>query len=148
MAFYTNIHQISYFEKNTKTSKILTKYASKIYPQTYRVKVVKFQKFMYQTFEICLDFTVLEILLEIPCKRNTVMSIINFVILYAKRFIYCCKKYQKILSTNKFYASLRHSIKAEIYICKINSQTLNLSELNSAHINLWNICFFVLFVYP
>ena len=33
--------------KKTKTSKILTKYASKIYPQTYTVKAVKFQKFMY-----------------------------------------------------------------------------------------------------
>ena len=43
VAFYTNIHQISYFEKNpTKTSNILTKY-----PQTYTVKAVKFQQFMY-----------------------------------------------------------------------------------------------------
>ena len=79
-----------------------------------------------------------EFLPKYPCKRNTVMSIINFVILYAKRFILSLQEIPKNIINKIFYASLRHSIKAEIYICKINSQKLNLSESNSTHLNLWN----------
>ena len=53
------------------------------------------KKLIFEAFQIKLDYTVLEILLGIPCKKNTVMCVINFVILYAKRYIYNCKIYQK-----------------------------------------------------
>ena len=88
---------------------------------------------IFEAFEIRLDYTVLEILLGIPCRKNTVMSIVNFVILYAKRYIYCCWIHQRNLSINYFTGILKNRIKTEVCICKMSSEThLNVS-------NLWNV---------
>ena len=48
---------------------------------------------IFEAYQIKLDYPVLEILLGIPCKKNTVMCVINFVLMYAKICIYICKKY-------------------------------------------------------
>ena len=48
----------------------------------------------FEAFQIKVDYTVLEILLGIPCEKNTVMCVINFVMLYAKR-LYRIVKYTK-----------------------------------------------------
>ena len=88
---------------------------------------------IFEAFEIKLEYTVLEILLGIPCKKNTVMSIINFVILYAKRYIYCCRIHQRNLSINYFTGILKNRVKTEVYICKMSS------ENNGNVSNHWNV---------
>ena len=60
------------------------------------------KELIFEAFQIKLYYTVLEILSGIPCKKNAVRCVINFVILYAKRYIYKCKIYQKNLSNNNF----------------------------------------------
>ena len=60
------------------------------------------KELIFAAFQMKLDYTVLEILLGIPCKKNTVMCVINFVILYAKRYIYNCKIHQKNYQITSF----------------------------------------------
>ena len=76
----------------------------------------KFQ--VYEAFQVNLDYTVLEILLGFPCERNTIMSVINFVILHGKKYTYNCKINLK----------LKSRIKVEIYMCKISVENNNLLE--------------------
>ena len=46
-----------------------------------------------RTFEFCISFTALDILLGIPnYGKNNDIDILNFVILFAKPYIYDCKK--------------------------------------------------------
>ena len=88
----------------------------------------------FEAFQIKLDCTVLEILLGIPCEKNTVMCAINFVILYAKRYIYI---YNCKISNNNFLSSPRNRLKAEIYICEMSSEC----NVDSALCNFWKILF-------
>ena len=88
---------------------------------------------IYMTFQIKFDYTVLEILLGIPCKRNTVMCVINFVILFGKKYIYNCKINQKYLSIDHFQNSLKSRIKTEIYMLKISAE----DKASSNTLNFW-----------
>ena len=43
---------------------------------------VHVKQLIFERFQIRLDYIVLEILLGTPCKKNAVIRVINFVILY------------------------------------------------------------------
>ena len=79
---------------------------------------LKVQELVFNSFQLKFDFSVLEILLGIPCAKNTVMSCVNFIILYAKWYICVCKQNQRNILFSHFCACLKQRIDTEIVIVK------------------------------
>ena len=78
------------------------------------------KKWFLRNFEFVINFTPLDILLGIPnFDRNVDIDILNFVILYAKYFIYTCKKFNVSIDLYKFLVKLKTRIVIEEYRCKM-----------------------------
>ena len=73
-----------------------------------------------RNFEFVINFTPLDILLGIPnFEKNVEIDILNFVILYAKYFIYNCKKYNVSVDLYAFLVKVKTRMCVERYRCKI-----------------------------
>ena len=71
-------------------------------------------------FEFCINFTPLDILLGIPNHSNsTEIDILNFVILYAKFYIYSCKRNTIPIDLYSFQVKLNTQMVVEEYRCNI-----------------------------
>ena len=69
-------------------------------------------------FEFCINFTPLDILLGIPNYSNsTEIDILNFVILYAKFYIYSCKRNAIPVDLYSFQVKLKTRMVVEEYRC-------------------------------
>ena len=69
-------------------------------------------------FEFCINFTPLDILLGIPNYSNsTEIDILNFVILYAKFYIYSCKRNAIPIDLYSFQVKLKTRMVVEEYRC-------------------------------
>ena len=63
--------------------------------------------------------TVLEILLGIPCQKNTALQVLNLIILLTKQFIYISKKNDLLISENAFHKTLRSKLETELYLLRL-----------------------------
>ena len=73
-----------------------------------------------RTFEFCINFTVLDILLGIPnYSKNKDIDILNFVILLAKSYIYNSKKDEMSIDLYTFLVKLKTRMVIEEYRCNI-----------------------------
>lgn len=76
-------------------------------------------------FEFCIKFTALDILLGIPnYDKNIEISILNFVILFAKYFIYTCKKYTVPVDFYQFLVKLKSRVMVEEFRCKLYNKIM------------------------
>ena len=72
-----------------------------------------------RVFGVHFRLTVLEVLLGIPCEKESVTSVINFSVLFAKWYIYCQKQKELCININSLYRLLKHRIDTEIFIIKM-----------------------------
>ena len=73
-----------------------------------------------RTFEFCINFTVLDILLGIPnYDKNKDIDILNFVILFAKSYIYRSKTDEIAIDFDTFLVKLKTRMVIEEYRCNI-----------------------------
>ena len=80
-------------------------------------------------FEFVINFKTLDILLGIPnYDKNTDINILNFIILFAKNFIYSCKKTNNNVDFYGFQVKLKTHLEIEEYRCKIYNK---IREFNS-----------------
>ena len=66
--------------------------------------------------------TVLEVLLGIPCQRNSALHLLNLIMLLTKQFIYLSKKNDNPLSEYIFCKVLYSSLETELYLCKLKGK--------------------------
>ena len=73
-----------------------------------------------RTFEFCINFTPLDILLGIPNYETSIdINTLNFVILFGKFYIYSCKKCVMPIDFYNFLVKLKTRMVVEQYRCKI-----------------------------
>lgn len=73
-----------------------------------------------RNFDFVINFKTLDILLGIPnYDKNTDINILNFILLFAKNFIYSCKKNDIPVHFYNFQVKLKTQIEIEEYRCKI-----------------------------
>ena len=78
------------------------------------------EKIVHIALGLKISFTVLEILLGIPCKKYTTHHVLNLLILFTKQFIYTQKKQTKAISPLLLFRSLKRKCEIEIYLLKSN----------------------------
>ena len=88
----------------------------------------KVRELILEAFQVKIDLTVLEILLGIPCVKDSLLCQINFVILYSKWFVYTYKR-QSVLNFSHFKNIMKNRIEDEIYILKTKSISPNVDTL-------------------
>ena len=77
-----------------------------------------------RAFEFCINFTALDILLGIPnYGKNKDIDILNFVILFAKSYIYDCKKKEMPIELYNFQVKLKTHMVIQEYRCKVYNKT-------------------------
>ena len=77
-----------------------------------------------RVFEFCINFTALDILLGIPIYgKNKDLDILNFVILFAKSYIYDCKKKEMPIDLYNFQVKLKTHMVIQEYRCKVYNKT-------------------------
>ena len=77
-----------------------------------------------RAFEYCINFTALDILLGIPnFGKNNDIDILNFVILFAKSYIYDCKKKEMPIDLYNFQVKLKTHMVIQEYRCKVYNKT-------------------------
>ena len=70
----------------------------------------RFSNMLHYTINYDHIFTVLEILLGIPCDKHTVLSLINLVIVLGKWFIHQCRMSEKMICFLEFISFLKRKI--------------------------------------
>ena len=80
------------------------------------------EKIIHNALGLKISFTVLEILLGIPCKKYTLYHV-NLLLLFTKLFIYSRKKQLKAIFPRLLFSSLKQKIEIEMYLIKSNSNT-------------------------
>ena len=68
------------------------------------------------------DCTVLEVLLGIPCQRNSALHLWNLIMLFTKQFIYLSKKNENPFSEYTFCKVLHGSIETELFLRKLKGK--------------------------
>ena len=81
------------------------------------------EKIIHNALGLKISFTVLEILLGIPCKKYTLYHVLNLLLLFTKQFIYSGKKQPNAIFPRLLFSSLKQKIEIEIYLSKSNSNT-------------------------
>ena len=80
-----------------------------------------------RAFEFSINFTALDILLGIPnYGKHEGIDILNFVILFAKSYIYDCKKNQTPIDLYNFQVKLKTHMVIQEYRCKVNNKQKSL----------------------
>ena len=74
------------------------------------------EKIIHNTLGLKISFTVLEILLGIPCKKYTLYHVLNLILLFTKQFIYSQKKQLNAIFPRRLFSSLNQKLKLR-YIC-------------------------------
>ena len=73
-----------------------------------------------RTFEFCINFIVLDILLGIPNhSKNKDIDILNFVILFGKSYIYSSKRDEMAIDFYTFLVKFKKFMVIEEYRCNI-----------------------------
>ena len=77
-----------------------------------------------RAFEFCINSTALDVLLGITnyCKNKDI-DILNFVILFAKSYIYDCKKKEMPIDLYNFQVKLKTHMVIQEYRCKVYNKT-------------------------
>ena len=65
------------------------------------------------------DGTLLEILLGIPCQKNTALQVLYLIILLTKQFIYISKKNDILILENAFHKTLCSKLETELYLLRL-----------------------------
>ena len=79
-----------------------------------------FKGLVLRTFEFCINFTVLDILLGIRNPgKNKDIDILNFVILFAKSYIYSSKRDEMAIDFYTFLVKLKTRMVIEEYRCNV-----------------------------
>ena len=88
----------------------------------------KLKAWFLRNFDFIINFKTLDILLGIPnYQRTNDIDILNFIILFAKNFIYTCKKNNRHIDFFSFLVKLKTQLEIEEYRCKIYNK---LQEFN------------------
>ena len=83
-----------------------------------------------RTFEFCINFTVLDILLGIPnYGKNKDIDILNFVILFAKSYIYSSKRDEMAIDFYTFLVKLKTRMVIEEYRCNIYDKHVEIETM-------------------
>ena len=83
-----------------------------------------------RTFEFCINFTVLDILLGVPnYGKNKDIDILNFVILFAKSYIYSSKRNEMPIDFYKFLVKLKTRMVIEEYRCNIYDKHVEIETM-------------------
>ena len=83
-----------------------------------------------RTFEFCINFTVLDILLGIPnYGKNKDIDILNFVILCAKSYIYSSKRDEMAIDFYTFLVKLKTRMVIEEYRCNIYDKQVEIETM-------------------
>ena len=83
-----------------------------------------------RTFEFCINFTVLDILLVIPnYGKNKDTDILNFVILFAKSYIYSSKRDEMAIDFYTFLVKLKTRMVIEEYRCNIYDRHVEIETM-------------------
>ena len=82
------------------------------------------KKWFLRNFEFTINCTPLDILLGIPnYDKDVHINIFNFVILFAKYFVYSCKQVNKPVDFFQFLVKLKTRMVYEEYRCKMYNKT-------------------------
>ena len=87
------------------------------------------KRWFLRVFQFVINFTPLDILLGIPNYDNTndIMNL-NFVILFAKHFIYACKKNDKPVDLYNFQVKLKTRMVIKEYRSELCNRKLEFLE--------------------
>ena len=78
-----------------------------------------------RNFDFSINFTSLDVLLGIPnYEKNMEINILNFVMLFAKCFIYNCRKYNVSVDFYNFLVRLKSRVIVEEYRCKLYNRIM------------------------
>ena len=89
-----------------------------------QVTMVSVKKWFLRNFEFSINFTPLDILLGIPNYDKEVhIKILNFVLLFAKYFVYSCKQTDRPIDFFQFLVKLKTRMVYEEYRCKMYNKT-------------------------
>ena len=93
------------------------------------------EKIIHNTLGLKISFTVLEILLGIPCKRYTLYPVLNILLLFTNTIYLLTKKQLNAIFPRLLFSSLKQKIEIEIYLLKSNSNTSDsfLNEWGKVH---------------
>ena len=79
-----------------------------------------------RSFEFCISFTALDVLLGIPnYAKNKDSDILNFVILFAKSYIYSSKRDEMAIDFYTFLVKLKTRMVTQEYRCNIFDKHTN-----------------------
>ena len=97
--------------------------------ESLRVFWKSLKSWFLRTFEFIINFTPLDILLGIPNygKNNDIMNL-NFVILFAKHFIYSCKKNDMSIDFYHFQVKLKTRMIIEEYRYNMYDRSLEFQQ--------------------
>ena len=97
---------------------------------------ISVKKWFLRNFEFSINCTPLDILIGIPnFDKDVNISIFNFVVLFAKYFVYCCKQSNKPVDFFHFLVKLKTRIVYEEYRCKMFNK-IHEFEMKWALINI------------
>ena len=81
-------------------------------------------------FEFCINFTVLDILLGIPnYGKNKGIDNLNFVMLFAKSYIYSSKRDEMAIDFYTFLVKLQTRVVIEEYRCNIYDKHVDIETM-------------------
>ena len=85
-------------------------------------------KLIQKAFDINIRLYDLDILFGIPFEED-IFIIINFCILYGKKYIYDCQIKEETVSIDRFKTKLKNRLEVEIYIMDNNNLCLDVNKI-------------------
>ena len=81
------------------------------------------EKIVQSALKLKINFTVLEILLGIPCSKYTTHHTLNLLMLFTKQFIYSQKNRGDAMFPTLLFRNLKRKCEIEIFLLKSNPST-------------------------
>ena len=89
---------------------------------------VEIKRDLESTLDINIRLYDLDIIFGLPCEED-IFRIINFCILYGKKYIFDCRINENVVSIDRFKSKLKKRLKVEIHIIDSCGTLLNTKEI-------------------